>query len=512
MAPTDQPTTPLFYRILPEGIGGRLILTVVLFVAVTSAFTISVSAWLVLSGAPQNIAVLGSVLSGFGAVALGIVVAIVLNRAMRAPVDHLVDHVKACGERVARGEECGLELSDANLGGLPLELRELGAIVDDLLQHLSERQAELGQAMRNAEFAEETLGSVVSESQEAKIVLQDGRVIIANPAASVAFARPVEAMHGRTFGQALEGILIRDVEDAPIDPLALLDVALEGPVTVSLARTGLPDRWYVFQAFPHTDDLHNRVVISARDITEERRLEALHVEVASLVSHDLKTPLSVVIGYLDVLRKPLSEEDRLRAIDGAKRNAERMADLIEDLLSATRSDELLAPVKLEPIPVLGIASEVVASLGALNGVRQPGLLADCDPVVMGEQKRLRQVLVNLVSNAFKYSSQSEPIDVRIRCDKKNVYLEVVDHGPGIPKADRDRIFKRFERLDKSGKRPGMGLGLYIVSIIAENHGGIARVEETPGGGATFVIELPLAGHVVNGRIVRERAKRSGRAG
>jgi two-component system sensor histidine kinase MprB len=88
--------------------------------------------------------------------------------------------------------------------------------------------------------------------------------------------------------------------------------------------------------------------------------------------------------------------------------------------------------------------------------------------------------------------------VRVRCDETNALLEVVDHGPGIPAEDREHVFERFARLANTASRPGLGLGLYIVSIIAHNHGGEALVEETPGGGATFVIRLPLAGHVVEG--------------
>lgn len=498
----------LLRRVLPETIAVRLMATAVMLVVLTAAITISVNAWLVYSHVSEMTAVLGSVAGGLVALAVGIAIALWLNRTVRDPVMHLVTRVKTEGYRVAEGTPYeSQEYGDEEY--LPAELRQLGAVIDDLLQRLSQRQAELREAIREAEYAEETLGSVVSESLEAKMVLEDGRIIIVNPAASVALARPASVVLGRTLKQAFEDIVVRDFDDDPLDILALLDSALEGAVTVSLCREGMPDRWYVFQAFPHSDDLHNRVVISARDITEERRLEALRAEVASLVSHDLKTPLSVIIGYLDILCRDLSAADRERAVNGAKTNAERMADLIEDLLSATRAEEALAPSHFEPIPVVAVAAEVVASLTALHPKDPPVVETDCDPVVLGEHKRLRQVLVNLVTNAYKYADgeNSRPISVRVRCDSHRVFLEVVDHGPGIPQEDRDRIFKRFVRLEGGGRRPGMGLGLYIVSIIADNHGGVARVEETPGGGATFVVELPLAGRVVDGKIVRERPKR-----
>jgi two-component system, OmpR family, sensor histidine kinase MprB len=99
--------------------------------------------------------------------------------------------------------------------------------------------------------------------------------------------------------------------------------------------------------------------------------------------------------------------------------------------------------------------------------------------------------------------------VRLRCDETDAFLEVVDHGPGIPEDDRALVFERFARLASTSGRPGLGLGLYIVSIIAHNHGGEARVEETPGGGATFVVKLPLAGNVVDGEPVLSREQPAG---
>jgi two-component system OmpR family sensor kinase len=109
--------------------------------------------------------------------------------------------------------------------------------------------------------------------------------------------------------------------------------------------------------------------------------------------------------------------------------------------------------------------------------------------------------VNLVTNAYKYAPDPEPILVRVRCDDQNAFVEVVDRGPGIPAEERERVFERFERLENGAGRPGVGLGLYIVNIITHNHGGSVHVEETPGGGATFVMQLPLAGELVDGEIV-----------
>jgi signal transduction histidine kinase len=444
-------------------------------------------------------ALVSSLLSGLLAVGFGVSLGIVLTKVIRRPVERMVDHVKTRGYLAVEGAPYAAEASidDPNL---PVEFREFGAVVEDLLMHLSRRQADLKDAIAMAEYAEESLGIVVSESREAKIVLEDGRISIANPAAAVAVGRQQRDLFDLTLSEALEGTSMVDETGTTLEALALLEQAFETATTVQLSRDGQTPRWYVFQAARHADDLHNRILVTAQDVTEERRLQQIRSEIVSLISHDLRSPLAVVIGYLDLLRKPLAADERERAIDSAKRNAGRMADLLEDLLSATRAEELLAPAALLPVDLAGVAEEVVSSIAPTHSERPLAVDILAAPVVRGEEKRLRQVLVNLVTNAFKYSPEPRPVTVRVAREGQSALLQVVDHGPGVPEDDREKIFDRYTRLaGTSAGRPGVGLGLYIVRIIAENHGGCVRVTETPGGGATFTVELPLAGAVQEGR-------------
>ncbi|MDO8963565.1 MAG: HAMP domain-containing sensor histidine kinase [Coriobacteriia bacterium] len=448
-------------------------------------------------------AVLSTLLSGILAIAIGLGLGTWLTRVMRTPVVKMVDHVKTRGYLAAEGAPYASEESFDD-SSLPTEFRELGAVFDDLLRHLTSRQSELKTAIRKANYAEETLGIVVSESLELKIVLQDGRVVLANPAASMALGVPQAALLDRTASDVFGDVRIRTEDGVEMDALDLLERILEAPATISLERPDQAERWFLIQAVRHADDLHNRILMTARDVTEERRLQSIRSEIVSLISHDLRSPLAVVIGYLDLLHRPLSDEDRERAIDSAKRNAARMSDLLEDLLSATRAEELLAPSELVPIPLALVAEDVVNSIAPTHSERQLLFEALGSPVVLGEEKRLRQILVNLVTNAYKYASDDAPIIVRVYSEGDHAYAAVVDHGPGVPESERTRIFERFERLETGSARPGMGLGLYIVRIISENHAGCVRVTETPGGGATFVVELPLAGSFTDGKIVMRR--------
>lgn len=485
-------------RLMPDTLGIRLVLTGVLVAVVSAAATLAVEMWLrtpsgtLIAAEPALVRVLGVLV-------IGLVLGVALARLIRPPLVHMVEHLKAQVLEAA----AGMPVADDEVAAdptLPVELREMGAFVQGLLQAQHERQAELEAAIREAEYAEEGLSIVVTESPEAKLVLQDGRIVIANPAAAFALGLPVSQLTDLTIEEAMHGLEMLDEQGTRYDADSLLARALREPLVVSMTEPGRSPRWYELVAILHARDPRNRILLTARDVTEERRLASIRAEIISLVSHDLRSPLTVVMGYLDLLQRPMSPEDHTRALDSARRNAARMADLLEDLLSATRAQELLAASELVPTPLTTLAQEVVGSLGPTHRERELLLESECDPVVLGEEKRLRQALVNLVTNAYKYSHEPDPIVVRVRCDETDALLEVVDHGPGVPEDERERVFERFERLENGVGRPGVGLGLYIVNIIAANHGGSARVEETPGGGATFVMQLPLAGHVVDGEL------------
>jgi signal transduction histidine kinase len=446
-----------------------------------------------------EIAARSALLSGVVAILIGVGLGAWLTGVMRRPVLRMSEHLRTQGYLAAEGVDYRTD-DIADDMTLPVEFRDLGTVMQELLVHLNTRQAELRKAIRDAEYAEQTMGVVVNESTEAKIVLQDGRIIAANPAAASALGLPVSQLTDLTAYEAMHGLEIRGEDGSHYEADGLVQRALVEPVTVSITEPGRLEHWYIVDAVMHEDDLHHRMLFTARDITEERRLGLIRAEIISIVGHDLRSPLTVVIGYLDLLTRPMTEEQRLKAIDTARRNAGRMADLLEDLLTATKAEELLAPSELVPTGLVALAEEVVGSMAPTHAERHLLIEATCDPVVLGEEKRLRQVLVNLVTNAYKYSPDTDPVLVRVRCDETHAFLEVVDHGPGIPDEDRAHVFERFARLANTAGRPGLGLGLYIVSIIAHNHGGDALVEQTPGGGATFVVKLPLAGHVVDGEI------------
>jgi signal transduction histidine kinase len=229
-----------------------------------------------------------------------------------------------------------------------------------------------------------------------------------------------------------------------------------------------------------------------------RRLEEvaqMKTDFVSTVSHELRSPLTSIIGSLDTVNRPElapTEPTSQELLMSARRQAGRLQRLIEDLLVVSRIDRGAIPVDIEPIFLLEICEEV----NRVVSVEPTITIQPRDTVVEADRDHLSRILINLVENAAKYAPDS-PIELFGWQRGTRGFIAVVDHGPGIPEEDRDRVFERFTQLDQSDTRSrgGTGLGLSIVKSLTEVMQGSVRIETTDGGGATFVVELPLSTRV-----------------
>ncbi len=214
-------------------------------------------------------------------------------------------------------------------------------------------------------------------------------------------------------------------------------------------------------------------------------------------SHELRTPLASIRGYAELFRMGALREpdDAAGALQRIEDEAARMGVLVEDLLVLARLDELRAPVRTE-LDVADLVEDAAADARAT--APQRAITAETGPgatIVCGDPDQLRQVLANLVRNALVHTPPDRPIEVRARRRNGRCELEVRDHGPGLPPGDPARLFDRFWRSEGPGRqkgRAGAGLGLAIVAQIAEAHGGAVSARDAEGGGASFVVDLPLA--------------------
>ena len=246
------------------------------------------------------------------------------------------------------------------------------------------------------------------------------------------------------------------------------------------------------------------VLIEARTLTTHARelrvredAALLKEEFLSAAAHDLRTPLTVVLGQAELVerrlqRDPASPVD-VTSVGRIVREARRLRDLISDLLDAQRLEQGRVVMELVPADVCQIVEAVRdrhAGAGVAIEVSRPD-----EPLVSSvDRPRLEQVMENLVDNAVKYGSRERPPLMEIEAVDGSVQVAVVDHGVGIPESERNRIFERFFRASNAQRvtDTGLGLGLYICRRIVEEHGGRIWHEPTPGGGSTFVVVLPLA--------------------
>jgi two-component system OmpR family sensor kinase len=214
-------------------------------------------------------------------------------------------------------------------------------------------------------------------------------------------------------------------------------------------------------------------------------------------SHELRTPLTSIRGFAELYRQGAlpAPEDVSRAMARVEGEAARMGLLVEDLLLLARLDQQ-RPLERQAVDLLELAGDAVQDAHAVDPARDVRLEVVAKgpaPVVSGDAPRLRQVLGNLVTNALTHTPAGTSVVVRVGTADRTAWVEVSDHGPGIPAEDRERVFERFFRADTSRTRAsgGSGLGLSIVSALVAAHGGTVTAADTPGGGATFRVTLPL---------------------
>ncbi len=218
-------------------------------------------------------------------------------------------------------------------------------------------------------------------------------------------------------------------------------------------------------------------------------------------SHEIRTPAAIIRSSAEVLeRENLVSEDGRTIVEGIVAEADRLGRLVEDLLALAASERGSLSVERRPIDATEVARGTVRRAGPLAAEHGIGLVGPAEDApalaVHGDAERLVQLLLVLLDNAFRHSPPGGLVTVTAERVGRRAQVAVADKGPGVPEAAREQIFEPFARL--SGSRPrrsrgggGSGLGLAIARRLAELHGGTLVVEEAPGGGARFVLELPL---------------------
>ncbi|HLU53189.1 MAG TPA: GAF domain-containing sensor histidine kinase [Acidimicrobiia bacterium] len=209
------------------------------------------------------------------------------------------------------------------------------------------------------------------------------------------------------------------------------------------------------------------------------------------VAHDMRSPLAGIIGFARILEEldsvvldPMAAE----AVRFIAAEAQRLSDLVSQLVDLGRVDLGETSLDLEPVDLAKVAAQVVDVARTRFPAHRFALRVEKPVVIEGDMLRLHRVIANLVDNAAIHGPSGGLVTIEITEDAGEAVLAVSDRGPGVPPADRDRIFERFVRLD--GNHAGTGIGLYLVKALVDAHGGKVTVTDAPGGGARFEVRLP----------------------
>lgn len=241
-----------------------------------------------------------------------------------------------------------------------------------------------------------------------------------------------------------------------------------------------------------------------RDATREQEVELARSELLGVVSHELQTPLTAIKGALELVVE--ESEGRLsrvqrRFLDTIDRNCARMIGLVGDLLDLSRLDAGRLKLDAHPLDTPSLVAGCVAALANLFEQKRQEVRVDvpaATPPILGDRRRVEQILTNLLANATRYTPEGGLIEVTAEAENSHVRIAVADSGPGIPDPERELVFSRFYRGKDASRlgEAGSGLGLAIVRSLAELHGGLVQVTPPASGSATrgarFVVDLPRA--------------------
>lgn len=307
------------------------------------------------------------------------------------------------------------------------------------------------------------------------------------------------------FGYQAEEVVGRDTRmivpaDRRGELAGLLDrlrggSSMESLETVRVRKDGTPiDVSMVVSPVRSSDGAITGLAVVTRDITARKAIDRLRADLVAMLSHDIKTPIAVILGYLELLRERLGPGfDEPDLVDRIERSAHNALHLAVDFVDTMKIESGSLEARLAPTSLNALVGDVCTNMAAqarLHGVTLSEARDPSDPHPPLDAALIERALGNLVSNAIKFSPRGGVVRVSSEIAGGSAKISVADRGPGIPEAERGRLFRRFEPLG-SHRFGSSGLGLFIVKTIAEAHGGSVSCFCPAEGGSVFSVTLPL---------------------
>ncbi|MCX7597487.1 MAG: ATP-binding protein [Armatimonadetes bacterium] len=364
------------------------------------------------------------------------------------------------------------------------EVGELATAINEMAARLQRDDTELAQRTTEVQAILRHMADGVL------LVDSEGQLAMANPAAARMLHFDHDAALGRSVLYATNNYDLAEAVRRTLELGTVTEVefvvrdgeerTIHAAVAPAEGQTG-QGRW---------------AVAVLRDLTRLRQLERVRQDFVASAGHELRTPVAAIRALAEALAAGAINDPEAGPafVSQIVENTERLQRLVDDMMELARLEAVREEPKPLPLkPVVEKAVERLQPQAEAAGMHISVVVPE-DLHVLGNEEDLETALVNLLDNAVKYAASGRSVEVEAYAADDEVHLRVVDHGRGIPLAERQRVFERFYRLDKARSRElgGTGLGLSIVKHAVEKMGGRTWVEETPGGGATFVIGLSPA--------------------
>ena len=323
--------------------------------------------------------------------------------------------------------------------------------------------------------------------------MSEGLIIIDKDTEILTYNRSATEMLGGGDGRQIEGSVLKLNRSEPFRKA--VSEALEGNNSQVYLTEGEATYEIISNPVREEEEVTGAILI-VMDVTEREKGEKLRREFTSNVSHELKTPLTSIYGVSDMLASGMVKDEDVAGFAGTiKEESARLISLIDDIIKLSRLDESTVPQETEIIDVFGSARDVVRRLSGKASENDIELSFSGEPSeIKGVQHILDEIVYNICENAIKYNRPGGFVKVSVRNEGSESLITVADNGIGIPKADRERVFERFYRVDKSHSKQigGTGLGLSIVKHGVIYLGGKINLESEEGVGTVITVGFPRA--------------------
>ncbi len=441
--------------------------------------------------------------------ALALILASVVSRAINSPL-------KAAEEtavQVIRTEDFNLRAmvsTDDEVGTLAIALNQLIEWVGNRTKSLEDSRDSLEKRVKERT---QQLNAIIDSLGNGLLVSDPtGRIIRANPAIGEMFQLKERVIDGQLVQDWFDAVITELIEQNQACP----EQSLSAEVTLPHNCIGQATVTAILSE--ETDANENNKVVGTvlliRDVTTEKAVDQMKTDFISTVSHELRTPLTSILGFAKIIQKKLetillpavvSDQPKVqRAARQVKENlniiiseGERLTSLINDVLDIAKIESGKVEWNMQSLDPKEVVEQAIAATSVLaqnSHIRLKADIAPDLPTIVADQGRLIQVVINLISNAIKFTREGT-VTCEVKCTEDELRISVIDTGMGIREEDQPKVFEKFKQVGEimTDKPKGTGLGLPICKQIVEHHGGRIWVESQFEVGSTFVVALPLMG-------------------